>query len=210
MIENGVDCSTFRRKKDSKKVIVDELEIKGTKKIVGFVGRYSLEKRPGDFLQLAFRLNQKFADLHFLMVGDGNDKENRELCDLILKNNVGENISLLGVRDDMPEIFSSLDLLVSTSVDEAFGLVLVEALACGCPCVSSSNHGAKGVGGKFIRFSEVGDIDGFFAQSSKVIIHDRRDKEFFDKARAYVSSKFNIEKTAGRYLDLYYRSKSNS
>jgi glycosyltransferase involved in cell wall biosynthesis len=137
------------------------------------------------------------------MVGDGNDKENDDLLDLIVKNNVGENISLLGVRDDMPEIFSSLDMLVSTSVDEAFGLVLVEALACGCRCVSSNNQGARGIGGEFIKFAEVGDIDGFLTQASKIIKDDSRHEDFFDEARKYVFSRFSVENTAKRYLGLY-------
>ena len=206
VIENGVDFTVFKRIEGSKQRIFDELKIRDSKKLIGFVGRYSLEKRPSDFLQLASQLNQKFADLHFVMAGDGNDKENQELLDLIVKNNLSENISLLGVRDDMPAIFSSLDVLVSTSVDEAFGLVLVEALACGCPCVSSSNHGAKGIGGEFIKFAEIGDIDEFFTQVSKIVGYDSCHESFSEQARKYVSAKFSVENTAKKYLDLYCRS----
>ena len=206
VIENGIDFSVFRRNEDSKQRIFDELKIEDSKKLIGFVGRYSLEKRPSDFLQLASQLNQKSTDFHFVMAGDGNDKENQELLDLIVKNNVSENISLLGVRDDMPAIFSSLDVLVSTSVDEAFGLVLVEALACGCPCVSSSNQGAKGIGDEFIKFVEIGDIDGFCTQVSKIVEYESGNESFSEQARKYVSAKFSVENTAKKYLDLYCRS----
>jgi glycosyltransferase involved in cell wall biosynthesis len=206
IIENGIDFSEFRRNEDSKKRIFDELKIGDSKKLIGFVGRYSLEKRPSDFLQLASQLNQKFSDLHFVMAGDGNDKDNQELLDLIEKNNLSKNISLLGVRNDMPEIFSSLDVLVSTSVDEAFGLVLVEALACGCPCVSSSNRGAKATGDQFIKLAEVADIDGFCNQVSKILGNEIYQNSLSEQARKYVFAKFNIESTAKKYLDLYYRS----
>ena len=53
------------------------------------------------------------------MVGSGNDQSNRELSKLISKYDLEHNISLLGVRNDIPSILSSLDVLVSTSVDEA-------------------------------------------------------------------------------------------
>ena len=62
------------------------------------------------------------------MVGSGNDQSNRELSKLISKYDLEHNISLLGVRNDIPSILSSLDVLVSTSVDEAFGLVQLKLL----------------------------------------------------------------------------------
>ena len=44
---------------------------------------------------------------------------------------------MLGPRRDMPRIHASLDLATSSSISEAFPLVLGEAMACGVPCVAT-------------------------------------------------------------------------
>ena len=128
-MESTVDIFLDRLK--PKKQLLEELKIDVNTKVTGFVGRYSFEKRPETFLKLAAKLKNDTdtGPVHFIMVGSGNDQSNRELSKLISKYDLEHNISLLGVRNDIPSILSSLDVLVSTSVDEAFGLVLVEALA---------------------------------------------------------------------------------
>jgi hypothetical protein len=49
--------------------------------------------------------------------------------------------------------------MVSTIIYEAFGLLLVEALVCGCPCVFFINYRARGNRVRFVTFAEEGDID---------------------------------------------------
>ncbi|MDB9757127.1 glycosyltransferase [Pseudomonadales bacterium] len=204
VIENGIDCSYFKKIENARVKLVDELKISGNPAIIGFVGRYSFEKRPEDFLQLAAMMSKGVDRFHFLMVGDGNDYKNTELLDLIASYKLGGSISLLGVRDDMPLILSSLDVLVSTSVDEAFGLVLIEGLACGCPCVSSNNNGATSIGGRFIRYAETGNIIEFLQETKLVLSQNANERALRgQESAAFVGSKYSIEKTATRYINLY-------
>lgn len=204
VIENGIDCSYFKRIESGRQKLVDDLKISANKSIIGFVGRYSFEKRPSDFLQLAAMMNKDIDQFHFLMVGDGNDYKNTELLDLIASYKLDNSISLLGVRDDMPLILSSLDVLVSTSVDEAFGLVLVEGLACGCPCVSSNNRGARSIGGRFIRYAEIGNIEEFYQETKFVLSQDVNEKGLRGlESAAFVDSKYSIGKAATKYINLY-------
>tara|TARA_B100000767_G_scaffold259747_1_gene269766 strand:+ start:4123 stop:5250 length:1128 start_codon:yes stop_codon:yes gene_type:complete len=204
VIENGIDCSYFKRVENSRVKLVDDLEISENRSIIGFVGRYSFEKRPADFLQLAAMMSKDVDQFHFLMVGDGNDYKNTELLDLIACYNLGNSISLLGVRDDMPLILSSLDVLVSTSVDEAFGLVLIEGLACGCPCISSNNKGVKSIGGGFIRYAETGNIEEFYQGTKFLLSQDVNERNLRrQESASFVRSRYSIEKAAVRYINLY-------
>ena len=204
VIENGIDCSYFKKSEGARKKLVDELKISVNTTMIGFVGRYSFEKRPEDFLKLAAIIDKDIGACHFLMVGDGHDDNNTELADLLVTYGVGSKISLLGIRDDVPLILSSLDVLISTSEDEAFGMVLIEGLACGCPCISSNNEGAKSVGGEFIKYVDVGDIDAFYRETKILLCQDDSTRIIFAKKSAeYIVANFSVGNTAARYLNLY-------
>jgi starch synthase len=57
------------------------------------------------------------------------------------------DVTLLGhcVHEELPELLSKSDVLVLPSIEEGFGMVVTEALACGCPVIVSENTGAKDV-----------------------------------------------------------------
>ena len=78
VVENGIDCGYFKKVPDAKQTLAKELDIRRHKRIVGFVGRFSSEKRVEDFLALATILNKTRDDLHFALIGDGHSFENRE------------------------------------------------------------------------------------------------------------------------------------
>ncbi|MDA9242722.1 glycosyltransferase [Amylibacter sp.] len=210
VIENGTDCSYFKKRKNARKKLVDELKISANLKMIGFVGRYSFEKRPEDFLKLATLIDKEIGTCHFLMVGDGHDEKNTELADLLVTHGVASKISLLGIRDDVPSILSSLDLLISTSVTEASPMVLIESLACGCPCISSNNEGAKSVGGSFIKYVEVGDIEAFYRETKILLFQDDSARIIFEKKSSeYIVANYSVGNTAARYLNLYIDNVAN-
>ena len=104
----------------------------------------------------------------------------------------------------MPLIYSALDLLVSTSEDEAFGLALIEGLSCGCSCISSKNGGAMSIGGQFIKYVETRNIDEFFEEAKQLLSLDASEKERLGREAAeYVRHNFSIQEAASNYTSLY-------
>jgi glycosyltransferase involved in cell wall biosynthesis len=54
-----------------------------------------------------------------------------------------EHVTVLGrlSREELERLLSRSDVLVLPSIEDGFGMVLAEALACGCPCISSDHTG---------------------------------------------------------------------
>jgi L-malate glycosyltransferase len=72
----------------------------------------------------------------FVIVGDDSIfSDNAEYVPMLrrLSNDLdlANRVSFLGFRQDMPAVYNSLDILVNAAWREAFGLVVVEAMACG-------------------------------------------------------------------------------
>ena len=80
------------------------------------------------------------TDFDLVIVGDGplfNDLQNK-----VKEENI-EGVTFTGARNDVENIIPTADLLILPSFSESFGLVLIEALACGVPVIGSDVGGIK-------------------------------------------------------------------
>ena len=129
VIYNGIDLNKFDRFSN---IPSDLLRIKKPGKyVIGFVGRMQYFKRPDLFINVARELLERDKKFHFIMVGDGPEME--KCRDMVERYQIKEYFELLGFRRDIPNIVRSFDALLFTSVDEGFGIVLIEAMAMGVP-----------------------------------------------------------------------------
>ncbi|HEV7894023.1 MAG TPA: glycosyltransferase family 4 protein [Pyrinomonadaceae bacterium] len=114
---------------------------------IGIVGELSEVKNQEDFVRAAALVAEEFAGrVEFLIVGEeaaASGEYRARLEKLINELRMTESVRLLGRRDDIAPLIASLDVLVSASRTEAFGMVLVEAAACGVPAVATATEGAR-------------------------------------------------------------------
>ncbi len=93
-------------------------------------------KDHANFLRAAKILLADYPQTKFVMVGTEVDPQNSDLTDLIQELGIGDRVSLLGQRGDIPQITPALDILTSSSAyGEAFPLVIGEAMSCEVICV---------------------------------------------------------------------------
>jgi glycosyltransferase involved in cell wall biosynthesis len=76
--------------------------------------------------------------VHFLLCGAGIERGNPAIAHRVDELGLNGRCHLLGPRRDMPAIHASLDVATSSSISEAFPLVLGEAMSCCVPCVATN------------------------------------------------------------------------
>jgi len=98
-------------------------------------------KRPGDLLEAFARANVPKS--HLVFAGDG--PLHRELEERAALLGIANRVRFLGFvnQSGLPAVYAACDLLVLPSDYEPFGLVVNEAMNCGCPVVVSDRVGAK-------------------------------------------------------------------
>jgi glycosyltransferase involved in cell wall biosynthesis len=119
--------------------IKESLNIGDQEKVVGFVGRLEPIKGPQFFVDAARLCLENNRLPRFILVGEGSLRQDLEqkVDSWGLKN----KIVFLGWRDDIADIMSVLDILVLPSLNEAVGIVLLEAQSLGVPVVASEVGG---------------------------------------------------------------------
>jgi len=113
-----------------------------------YVGRFDPVKGVDRLLRAAAKLRQQM-DFRLVLVGGGGEgtpevQKIRMLCEHLSLNDM---VRFSGGRthDDLPLFYSAADALVLSSHYESFGLVLLEALACGTPVVATPVGAAKDI-----------------------------------------------------------------
>nr|WP_290443627.1 glycosyltransferase [Sporolactobacillus kofuensis] len=100
-----------------------------------YVGRliYNGQKRVNDLLNA---LKQVTGEWGLTIIGDGKDKE--KLVELADQLDINQKITWLGWKNEPFECIAEATALLLTSEYEGFGMVLVEAMSRGIPCISSN------------------------------------------------------------------------
>jgi glycosyltransferase involved in cell wall biosynthesis len=123
MVRNGIDLRPFNNPRPS----LRDSQVSNDPPIVGLVGRLSVEKGVDIFLQAAARVLLELPSTRFVVVGSGPDREKLEA--LIEQLKLGNSVSMLGQRNDMPSVYASLDIMVSASRQEGLPMAILEGMA---------------------------------------------------------------------------------
>ena len=115
-----------------------------------------------------------------------------------------ERIVLAGRREDVPRVMAALDVATSSSLGEAFPMVLIEAMACGVPCVATD------VGDSALIVSDTGvvvpadDADALAAGWMRVLAMSVDDRAALGRrARERVVANYSLDHIAERVWTVY-------
>ena len=204
VIPNGFDIDRFRSSPETRTIFRRALGIAADVPLVGMVARWHPIKDHANFLNGAARVLESLAGTHFLLAGQGIDKHNAALLDLINSLRLSKNVHLLGEVSDVPSLMTALDVLVSASKAEAFPNVLGEGMACGVPCVATdvgdSAHVLNGQG----RIVPPCDPAALAAAVIDLLRLDPRERDgLVAAARLHVETNYSLSKIAEKYIILY-------
>ena len=107
--------------------------------VIGYVGSLSKVKGPVYLLEAFKKILHFYPTAKLLVVGDGPLKT--MLKTVSAEKGISDSVLFMGFRRDVPQILKAMDVFVLSSVDEAFGISLIEAMYMGLPCVATNVGG---------------------------------------------------------------------
>lgn len=170
-----------------------------------FVGRLIKEKNVDTLIKATALLKSKFPELKCCIVGDGPEK--KALVELAKNANVYKNIEFAGFQEYRPLIgkIKTSKVLVLPSSREGFGMVVIEAFACGVPVVTvNEKYNAaqslveNGVNGLIVKPGDRG-----IAQGLEEIIRDEAAYESYSAVSLLKAREYDWEKIVSELI-LYY------
>lgn len=144
-IHNGLDTTWFESQllsfSASERNQFREEEFKANEKtnVIACIAELHARKGLIHLINAAKILKEKDTPFKVIIVGKG--PQQKKLEAQIKKSDLNEEVKLLGYQNEIPKILASSDFFVLPSLNEAFGLVLLEAMAAKLPIIATKNGG---------------------------------------------------------------------
>ncbi|MBE0187701.1 MULTISPECIES: N-acetyl-alpha-D-glucosaminyl L-malate synthase BshA [Bacillus] len=199
-IYNFIDERVYLKKNTA--VIKEKHRILPDEKVVIHVSNFRKVKRVQDVIRV-FRNIAGKTKAKLLLVGDGPEKSTA--CELIRKYGLEDQVLMLGNQDRVEELYSISDLKLLLSEKESFGLVLLEAMACGVPCIGTNIGGIpevikNNVSGFLV---DVGDVGAATARAMSILEDEQLSNRFTKAAIEMLENEFSSKKIVSQYEQIY-------
>lgn len=202
VINNGVDVEKFRAAGYTPQ-FKKSLGLKEDDWVIGTIGRLSTEKGHIYLLKAFVNIILKFPNVKLLIVGDGELKKSLELGVKSLR--LENNVIFAGIRNDIPEIFSIMNIFILPSLIEGMPMVLLEAMAAQKPIIATK----VGAVPKLIEHNKTGlliepkDTEGICASVGLLLIDKEKANSLSLNAFERAKNEFSSSIMAKKYLEVY-------
>ena len=201
-IDNGISVPSVEP--DGRARIRGELGIGPQERLVVQIGRLAKSKR-NDLLLEAVADLRELGPIRVLLVGEGAERES-----LIAKAHslgIAHSVTLCGYRDDAPRVLAAADVLALTSDKEGLPIVILEAMALGCPVVSTAVGDVPAVlrSGESGWIVPVNDRDALRRALAEALGDPDLARSRARQAQKDFTERFARDVMGRRYLELYER-----
>lgn len=207
VIPNGYDLQRFSPDAEARQRLRQALAVPEGVCLLGMVARFDPQKDHANLISALSQLEQSGVAFRCALVGTGMTEANASLLQCIAKHGLVDWVTLLGQRNDVPDVMNALDLHLLSSSGEAFPNVLAEAMSCGTPCVTTD------VGDAALIVGDTGWVvpsrnPEALAQAIVAGLHERMNQpaEWAVRqtaARQRILSNFSIEKMVNAYEQVW-------
>lgn len=209
LLGNGIDVERFNPlliKQVDQDRTARELSLDRNKKTIGFVGRLVAEKGVPELIQAAKKVIDVTGEVQFLFVGPV-DYAKKDLItpEIAQEYGIADHCIFTGHQDDMPLMYSLMDILVLPSHREGFPRSVMEASAMKIPSVVTDIRGNRevivdGENGKIIPLQ---DVDALSEAILYLLAHEDIAKQMGEVGRKIAEERFDEKKVFKTVVDTY-------
>lgn len=176
--------------------------------LVGTVGTFTPLKGHEDFLRASAQVKEVVPRAFFVISGIDSPQAQAyrsQLERLSVELGLGGRVRLISRMDNIAELFCALDVFVSASHTESFGLAIVEAMAAGTAVVATATEGAQEIveDGETGILVPVGGIDQMARSMTELLVKQSKREEIANAARADVRKRFSLDRMVEETEKIY-------
>jgi len=203
IIYNGTNIDEFRLYNiNQRRQTRENLKVED-KIVLSFTAHLRPAKGHQYLLEAISKIKNQYTNIVLLLIGEGVLRN--ELEALTRQLNIEDNVRFLGYRTDIPDILSATDIYVHSSVEEGFGISIIEAMAVGLPVIATNVGGIP----EIITNGENGILvppenpQALAEAISDLIEHPDKRKMFAEKGRQHITANFTNDIMAKKYMEVY-------
>ncbi|MFS0560289.1 N-acetyl-alpha-D-glucosaminyl L-malate synthase BshA [Terribacillus sp. 179-K 1B1 HS] len=171
-------------------------------KVLVHISNFRKVKRVQDVVQV-FSYVQEKLPAKLLLIGDG--PEYSDILRDVQQRGLEDKVLFLGKRNNVAALLNMADIMLLPSEKESFGLVLLEAMACGVPCIGTDVGGIPEVieNGKNGFVAQLGDVKQMADYAMDLLTDEKLWQQFSEAAIQHAAQAFHSEQIVARYEAIY-------
>ncbi|RUT36055.1 N-acetyl-alpha-D-glucosaminyl L-malate synthase BshA [Paenibacillus zeisoli] len=173
-------------------------------KILMHISNFRPVKRVADVVEI-FSMVSKEVPARLLFVGEG--PELPKIQCKIKQLGLEDRVHFLGKQDQIAQVISMADVLLLPSEKESFGLVALEAMACGVPTIGSEAGGIPELvsHGKTGFLAPIGDTRAMADYAIKLLKDAKLAEQLSEACLVRARTEFSSDRITEEYEQIYYR-----
>lgn len=210
VVHNGIDTSRFLLARDrfDRQKFLSDWDLAENSLLIGTVGELSPLKGQPEFLKAAAQVVQHYPNAYFIIAGRDNssDKSNGAMLeDLIGRLRLEQRVRRVQWLEDIAQLYCALDVFVSASHTESFGLAIAEAMACSTAVVATATGGAREIiqPGETGLLVPVGDIENLAEAILELLGNQEERARMGQAAQRAIAAKFTIKQMVDNTERIY-------
>jgi len=201
-IYNGIDTSIFVNK--GKAGYRHKLGLSEEDIVIGSLGNIRTPKNYPLAIDAITELHNAGCKAHYVIAGQGNDKQMAPLHKKIAESNLQNYVHLLGFVADTPEYLSCLDVFLMSSSSEGHPLAITQAMAIGVPVVSTPS-GVEEVAVPDIEIILTKEHDPVMLANAVLDVYQNKElsERLVIKAKSKANAMYSVHAMTGSYSSIY-------
>jgi glycosyltransferase involved in cell wall biosynthesis len=199
VVHNGIDTARFAFARDTfdRRQFLRDWELPEDSLLIGTVGELTPLKGQAEFLKAAAQVVQRYPNAYFIVAGTDNspDKTNgAALKDLTSRLKLTERVRRIPWLEDVAQVYCGLDVFVSASHTESFGLAIAEAMACSTAVVATATGGVTELvqPGETGLLVPVGDVEELAEAMLELLGNKEKRVRIGEAAQSAIASRFAL------------------
>lgn len=210
VVLNGIDTGRFERAAAmfDRRQFLRGWKLPAESVLVGTVGELTPLKGQEEFLRAATRILQQFPTAYFFIAGvdhSGGSKHRARLEELIEELKLTERVRMVGWLEDLAPLYCALDVFVSASHTESFGLAIAEAMASSAAVVATESEGAAELiePGDTGLLVPIGDVAKLAGAIMELLRSDETRVRLGQAAQQAAATRFSVERMVAETESIY-------
>ncbi|MFP4427495.1 MAG: glycosyltransferase family 4 protein [Spirochaetaceae bacterium] len=173
------------------------------------LSKYSLRKNPwtilGAFARFVQRRGAAGDPREWRLAIGGSGWDNFRVRGFLKRTGMEDRIRLLGFveREELPELYSGAHAFIFPSLCEGFGMPNVEAMACGCPVITSDSFAIPEIVGDAARIISPAQNAASLVEEMNRLVTEPEERILMVRRSVEVASRYRWEESAEKLLRVY-------
>lgn len=198
IIHNALDINVYEFNPSRRESIRKGFGLSEGDLLIGNIGRFMSQKNHNFIIEIFDKIHALKPNAYLVLVGNG-ELENI-IRDQVKNKGIERNVIFTGVRSDIPDILSAMDVMLMPSLYEGMPNTVIEAQATGLPCVISDSITSEANITGLVKYVSLSKSSDFWADEVLKATSNTR----FNTKKMFVDNGYDIESVTRQFVHVVF------